>query len=90
MRDYQSLFKPSVLATVAGGSVLATNHVSAVEMGPWLDSLERCATKVSTFFLLQSADPIFAICRTPFPPHVSGMNSFNAPTVSRTQIVAHK
>ena len=31
-----------------------------------------------SFSLLQSADPIFATCRTPFPPHVSGMHSFDS------------
>jgi 23S rRNA (cytosine1962-C5)-methyltransferase len=45
VRDYPSLFKPAVLALRPGGSVLATNHVSTVDMEPWLESLERCASK---------------------------------------------
>ena len=45
VRDYQSLFKPAVLATRPGGTVLATNHVSTVEMDEWSEALERCARK---------------------------------------------
>ena len=45
VRDYQSLFKPCVLATRPGGTVLATNHVSAVDMEEWMGQLERCALK---------------------------------------------
>ena len=44
--DYQSLFKPALLSTATGGGkLLATNHVSTVEIEPWLESLERCAKK---------------------------------------------
>jgi len=56
VRDYQSLFKPAVLALKPGGSVLATNHVSAVEMDEWLDSLERCADKAGK--KLKSLEPL--------------------------------
>ena len=45
VRDYASLFKPAVLATTSGGTVLATNHVSTVAREPWLASLRRCADK---------------------------------------------
>jgi 23S rRNA (cytosine1962-C5)-methyltransferase len=45
VRDYQSLFKPSVLATKPGGTILATNHVSTVDLDEWLESLQRCAAK---------------------------------------------
>jgi len=45
VRDYQSLFKPCVLATRPGGTVLAVNHVASVELDEWVDSLERCAKK---------------------------------------------
>ena len=45
VRDYQSLFKPALLATAEGGKLLATNHVSTVEIEGWLESLDRCATK---------------------------------------------
>lgn len=45
VRDYQALFKPCVLATRPGGTVLATNHVSTVSLEEWTDTLERCAKK---------------------------------------------
>lgn len=44
-RDYESLFKPAVLATTAGGMVLATNHAAAVDVGLWHERLRRCASK---------------------------------------------
>ncbi len=44
--DYAALFKPAVLAAKPGGGrVIATNHVSAVAAGSWLDALRRCAEK---------------------------------------------
>lgn len=45
VRDYPSLFKPCVLATRPGGTVVATNHVSTVARDEWLAVLERCAAK---------------------------------------------
>ena len=45
VRDYQSIFKPSLLATRRGGAVLAVNHVHSVDQSEWLDALDRCATK---------------------------------------------
>ena len=45
VRDYQSLFKPAVLATSAGGRLLATNHVPTVDLDTWLEALRRCADK---------------------------------------------
>ena len=45
VRDYQALFKPCVLATRPGGTVLACNHVSTVALDEWVDTLERCAKK---------------------------------------------
>ena len=45
MRDYQSLFKPCVLAARPGGVILATNHVSTVDEADWHEVLRRCATK---------------------------------------------
>eukprot|EP00752_Nemacystus_decipiens_P008605 g7684.t1 len=45
VRDYQTLFKPSLLATKEGGAVVATNHVSTVDCEEWVESLTRCATK---------------------------------------------
>jgi 23S rRNA (cytosine1962-C5)-methyltransferase len=43
--DYPSLFKPAVLATAPGGTVVATNHVASVDRDAWLHTLERCAAK---------------------------------------------
>jgi 23S rRNA (cytosine1962-C5)-methyltransferase len=45
VRDYASLFKPALLATAPGGTVLATNHVPEVAREDWLAALERCAAK---------------------------------------------
>lgn len=45
VRDYASLFKPALLATAAGGVLLATNHVPEVALQDWLGSLERVAIK---------------------------------------------
>jgi 23S rRNA (cytosine1962-C5)-methyltransferase len=45
VRDYPSLFKPALLATAPGGTVLATNHVPEVARDDWLATLERCAAK---------------------------------------------
>ena len=44
-RDYASLFKPALLATASGGTILATNHVAKVEIETWIESLKRCADK---------------------------------------------
>ncbi len=43
--DYPSLFKPALLATAPGGTLLATNHVPDVELTAWLATLERTAAK---------------------------------------------
>lgn len=45
VRDYESLFKPAVLATAPGGWVFATNHAPRVPRAHWLDRLVRCAAK---------------------------------------------
>jgi 23S rRNA (cytosine1962-C5)-methyltransferase len=44
-RDYASLFKPALLATSQGGTILCTNHVASVRRDAWIESLRRCATK---------------------------------------------
>ncbi len=43
--DYAALFKPAVLATAAGGRVIATNHVARVDAEAWRASLARTAEK---------------------------------------------
>jgi 23S rRNA (cytosine1962-C5)-methyltransferase len=45
IRDYQSLFKPSLLATKDGGTLICCNNVAQVDRDEWLESLERCAIK---------------------------------------------
>jgi 23S rRNA (cytosine1962-C5)-methyltransferase len=45
VHDYQSLFKPALLALADGGAVLATNHVPTVDEAAWHDALRRCAEK---------------------------------------------
>lgn len=41
VRDYQALFKPCVLATRPGGTVLAVNHVASVGLDDWCAALAR-------------------------------------------------
>ncbi|MEH6450726.1 MAG: class I SAM-dependent methyltransferase [Oleispira sp.] len=45
IRDYQSLFKPSLLATKDGGQLICCNNVAQVDRDEWLESLKRCAVK---------------------------------------------
>ncbi len=45
VRDYQSVFKPALLATGDGGRMICTNHVPGVALDEWLDLLRRCAAK---------------------------------------------
>jgi 23S rRNA (cytosine1962-C5)-methyltransferase len=45
IRDYQSLFKPSLLATKDGGQLNCCNNVAQVDRDESLESLKRCAIK---------------------------------------------
>lgn len=45
IRDYQSVFKPALLATRPGGRLLCTNNVADVPREAWAESLMRCASK---------------------------------------------
>lgn len=45
IRDYQSVFKPALLATRSGGRLLCTNNVAEVPREAWAESLMRCASK---------------------------------------------
>lgn len=61
IRDYQSLFKPSLLATKDGGQLICCNNVAQVDRDEWLESLTRCAIKAgrplkSIEILLPDAD----------------------------------
>ncbi|MBT3226380.1 MAG: SAM-dependent methyltransferase [Deltaproteobacteria bacterium] len=58
VRDYQSIFKPSLLATKPGGRLICTNHVPAVNLQDWLEMLTRCATKIGeTIELIEIITP---------------------------------
>ncbi len=46
VRDYQSIFKPALLATKPGGRLICTNHVPAVNLQDWLEILKRCTFKI--------------------------------------------
>lgn len=45
VRDYQSLFKPAVMATKENGTLIACNNVAKVNREDWVNSLRRCAEK---------------------------------------------
>jgi len=48
LRDYQSLFKPAILATKdSGGIVIATNHIASVAYDSWSSLLKKCALKAN-------------------------------------------
>lgn len=44
-RDYPSLFKPALLATASGGTILATNHLAQVTRADFAGQLQSCARK---------------------------------------------
>lgn len=43
--DYPALFKPALLATAEGGTLICCNNVAEVDRAAWLDQLERSARK---------------------------------------------
>ncbi|MDP2793808.1 MAG: class I SAM-dependent methyltransferase [Sulfurisoma sp.] len=43
--DYPALFKPALLCTAEGGTLICCNNVAEVEREAWLDQLQRSATK---------------------------------------------
>jgi 23S rRNA (cytosine1962-C5)-methyltransferase len=45
VRDYQSLFKPSLMATADGGQLICCNNVAQVDRDEWIELLKRCAIK---------------------------------------------
>ncbi|QYJ87923.1 class I SAM-dependent methyltransferase [Shewanella mesophila] len=45
INDYQSLFKPAMLATKKGGTIVCCNNVAKVDKQAWFDALVRCAEK---------------------------------------------
>lgn len=45
VNDYQSLFKPAVLTTKTGGTIVCCNNVAKVDKEAWFNSLVRCVEK---------------------------------------------
>ena len=45
INDYSALFKPALLATAEGGTMLCCNNVAQVDRAAWIDQLERSARK---------------------------------------------
>lgn len=45
INDYQGLFKPALMATKVGGTIVCCNNVAKVERQAWFDSLVRCVEK---------------------------------------------
>ena len=45
VNDYPSVFKPALLATAEGGTLICCNNVAQVERDAWRDQLERSARK---------------------------------------------
>ena len=45
VHDYPALFKPALLATAPGGTLMCCNNVAQVDRAAWLDQLERSARK---------------------------------------------
>jgi 23S rRNA (cytosine1962-C5)-methyltransferase len=45
VNDYASVFKPALLCTAPGGTLICTNNVADVAREPWLDQLQRSAAK---------------------------------------------
>lgn len=45
VNDYSAVFKPALLATSEGGTLICTNNVAEVQRDAWLDLLERSARK---------------------------------------------
>ena len=45
VRDYQSVFKPALLATKQGGEIICCNNAAEVELDKWLIDLRRCVEK---------------------------------------------
>lgn len=45
VNDYAALFKPALLCTAEGGTLICCNNVAEVSRELWRDQLERCARK---------------------------------------------
>jgi 23S rRNA (cytosine1962-C5)-methyltransferase len=45
VNDYPALFKPALLSTAEGGTLICCNNVAEVERESWLDQMQRSAVK---------------------------------------------
>ncbi len=45
INDYQSLFKPAMMATASGGTIVCCNNVAKVDAQTWFNALIRCVEK---------------------------------------------
>ncbi len=45
INDYSALFKPALLCTAPGGTLICCNNVAEVDRDAWLDQLQRSARK---------------------------------------------
>ncbi len=45
IHDYPALFKPALLTTAEGGTLICCNNVAKVDRAAWIDQLERSARK---------------------------------------------
>ena len=43
--DYPALFKPALLCTAEGGTLVCCNNIAEVDRDAWLDQLQRSARK---------------------------------------------
>lgn len=46
VNDYSALFKPALMCTAEGGTLICCNNVAQVSREAWLDQLERSARKI--------------------------------------------
>ena len=63
VNDYQSLFKPAVLTTKSGGTIVCCNNVAKVDKEIWFNSLVRCVEKQGR----SVSDVVWLDCHQDFP-----------------------
>jgi len=65
INDYSALFKPALLCTSEGGTLICCNNVAEVEREAWLDQLQRSAKKIGR--TLREVEWIFPEADFPSP-----------------------
>ncbi|MCG9698200.1 class I SAM-dependent methyltransferase [Shewanella sp. Isolate11] len=63
INDYQSLFKPAMMATRAGGTIVCCNNVAKVDAETWFQALIRCVEKQGR----QVSQHQWLACHSDFP-----------------------